>query len=64
MINFWADWSATSRMISPMFEEHAGEYTDIRFYAVDVDAYPEIGESIGIRAVRGLAGCCVGGAGS
>lgn len=51
VINFWADWSATSRMISPMFEEHAGEYTDIRFYAVDVDAYPEIGESIGIRAM-------------
>ena len=57
MINFWADWSATSRMISPMFEDHAGEYTDIRFYAVDVDAYPEIGESIGIRAVRVLVWC-------
>jgi thioredoxin 2 len=44
VVDFWADWCAPCRMISPvlheMAERHAGK---LKVVKVDVDAHPELG---------------------
>ena len=41
-------------MISPIFDALAGRYTAIGAYKVNVDEQMEVGNEIGVRAVRGL----------
>ena len=37
LVDFYADWCGPCHVMSPILDEVAGEYTDIKFYRVNVD---------------------------
>lgn len=51
IIDFTATWCPPCRMIGPIFEKMAEEYTDAVFVKVDVDDASEIAEACGISAM-------------
>lgn len=55
LIDFYADWCAPCKMLSPILEELAGDYQDrIQFAKVDADAEPELTARFGIRGLPTL----------
>mmetsp|Transcript_989 Transcript_989/g.797 ORF Transcript_989/g.797 Transcript_989/m.797 type:complete len:86 (+) Transcript_989:117-374(+) len=51
MIDFTATWCGPCKMISPEFERLSGEYTDITFVKVDVDANSDAAAKCEISAM-------------
>ncbi len=51
LIEFFADWCATCKMISPLVDEVAEEITDKKIVKVDVDQYPELAEEFNIKSI-------------
>ncbi|KAE8210566.1 hypothetical protein CF319_g3854 [Tilletia indica] len=52
VIDFWAEWCGPCKMISPIFEKLADQHGEkVKFFKVDVDAAPDIGQELGIRAM-------------
>ena len=55
LIDFWAVWCGPCRMIAPIIEELASEYSGKAVIGkVDVDENPEISMNFGIRSVPTL----------
>lgn len=55
IIDFYADWCAPCRMVSPIVEELAKEYSGkIVVYKVDTDAERELSQSLGIQSLPTL----------
>ena len=48
---FTASWCPPCKMIGPIFEKMAPEFTDIQFLKIDVDELPEAAQKYGIRSV-------------
>ncbi len=42
IVDFWATWCGPCKMIAPIFEELAGEHTDVKFVKVNVDEQVEL----------------------
>jgi thioredoxin len=55
IIDFYADWCAPCRRISPMLEELAKEYAGkIHIYKIDTEKEAELAELFGIRSIPSL----------
>ena len=54
-VDFWAEWCAPCRMLSPTFERLAETYGNaITFAKVDVDELPELADKYAIRSIPTL----------
>jgi thioredoxin 1 len=54
IVDFWAPWCGPCRMLGPIFEELASEYTSngkIKFVKVNTDENPEIARKFMIRGI-------------
>jgi thioredoxin 1 len=55
-VDFWAEWCGPCRMVSPVIEELAGEYTGkINFVKVNVDENNELASKYNIFSIPTLA---------
>ncbi len=48
---FTASWCPPCKMIGPVFEKMAPEFTDIQFLKIDVDEVPDAAQKHGVRSV-------------
>ncbi|XP_064386041.1 thioredoxin-like isoform X2 [Halichondria panicea] len=51
VIDFTAAWCGPCKVIGPKFEAMSLEFTDVKFYKVDVDDNDETAEHVGISAM-------------
>ena len=55
LVDFWADWCAPCKMIAPIVQELAEEYSDrIKVGKLDVDSNPKTASQFGIRGIPTL----------
>ncbi|PVF93809.1 thioredoxin [Serendipita vermifera] len=51
VFDFWATWCRPCLAISPIFEQHSGNFPNVKFYKVDVDAVGDVAQEVGITAM-------------
>jgi thioredoxin 1 len=55
LVDFWATWCNPCKMIAPLIEKIAGEYSGRLVVAkVDVDTNPDVASELGIRSIPTL----------
>lgn len=55
MVDFWAEWCGPCRMVSPIVEELAGEYSEqVKVGKVDVDENQKIAQKFNIRSIPSI----------
>ena len=56
MVDFWAEWCGPCRMVSPILDEIATEYSDkIDIVKVNVDEEPELAMKYGVTGIPMMA---------
>ncbi len=51
VVKFYADWCPPCKLLTPIMEELAGDYTSVKFVAVDTDASQELAAKYQIEAL-------------
>lgn len=54
VVDFFATWCGPCKMIAPMLEKFAAEYSQADFYKVDVDEVPEVAKTNEVSAMPTL----------
>ena len=54
LLDFWASWCATCRMVVPIVEEIADERRDIKVGKINVDEEPELANKFSIMSIPTL----------
>jgi len=54
-VDFWAEWCGPCKMIAPVLDELAGEYSGkIKIGKVNIDQHPTVAAEYGVRAIPTL----------
>lgn len=51
LVDFWASWCGSCRMISPIVDEIASENPDIKVAKVNVDEQPALAQQFGVMSI-------------
>ena len=55
LVDFWAPWCGPCRMLAPIIDEVAGQFSDrVKFAKVNVDDNQETPEKYGVRGIPSL----------
>lgn len=55
LVDFWAEWCAPCRMLSPVIDEVAGQYSEkARIGKVNIDEQPELAQRFGVMSIPTL----------
>lgn len=54
LLDFWADWCGPCRMLSPVVDEIAEEFTDVKVGKVNVDEELELAQQFGVMSIPTL----------
>lgn len=54
LVDFWAEWCNPCKILSPILEEIAQEYTKLTIYKINIDKNPLTGPKYGIRSIPTL----------
>ncbi|MFH1380983.1 MAG: thioredoxin [Candidatus Omnitrophota bacterium] len=55
VVDFWAEWCMPCKMLSPVVDELAGEYTEkIKFVKIDVDNNTQLATNLQILSIPAL----------
>ncbi|MEM7221240.1 MAG: thioredoxin TrxA [Pseudomonadota bacterium] len=55
LVDYWAEWCGPCKMIAPILDEIAGEYTDkVKVCKMDIDANKQTPQKYGIRGIPTL----------
>ena len=54
IVDFFATWCGPCKMLTPVVEQLASQYSDIKFVKIDVDECPNISKEYGIMSVPTL----------
>ena len=54
LVDFWAPWCGTCRLVSPLVDEIAEERSDVVVGKVNVDEQPELSAQFGVMSIPTL----------
>ena len=54
VVDYWADWCAPCKQISPILEELDRQYADVKFVKVDTNAEPGLAAQQGVMSLPTL----------
>lgn len=54
LLDFWASWCGSCRMLSPIVDEIAEERTDIKVGKINVDEQGELAQQFGVMSIPTL----------
>ncbi len=55
LVDFWAEWCAPCRMLSPVIDEVAGQYSDkAKVGKVNIDEQPELAQRFSVMSIPTL----------